>query len=77
MVAILDEDRNSISDETFVDLVYLTYAVRISYTLRDIKEDINSGICNIPEEDLKIFEIDLQEVQEFARSKKPLCDAPL
>ncbi len=67
MMLIFWDKPEKISPETINMCVDFSDAVRISYTLRDLIEDIRSGIVNIPEEDAQFFHISIDEIEELAR----------
>lgn len=67
MMLIFWDKPEEVSPETINICVDFSDAVRMSYTLRDLIEDIRSGIVNIPEEDAQFFHISIDEVEELAR----------
>lgn len=67
MMLIFGDKPEEASPETINACVDFSDAVRMSYSLRDLIEDIRSWIVNIPEEDAQFFSISMNDVEELAR----------
>lgn len=67
MMYIFGNNPDEVSPETLKKCVDFSDAVRISYTLRDLIEDIRIWIVNISEEDAQFFGISTAEVDALAR----------
>lgn len=74
MLAVLDE--KTPDQHTRLLSAMISRAVRIFYDLRDLKKEVLQGLVNIPAEDAERFGITMDDLVNFAKSKRSLENSP-